>query len=200
MSRTVIANVVVTLDGRTTGPAGAGDMSVIAPHGVSDEARNQLARMTSATTAVMGRKNSEGFAGWWPQVAAMTDADPRDRQFSEWLTAVEKVVFSRTVSATGWTDEHVTAEDPAAVVARLAAEDGGDIRVLSSVSVIRHLLAANLIDRLELTISPEIAGAGGELLFDPTTTGSSSWEVVSETRTGSGAVAVVLDRRSRGDA
>lgn len=195
MSRRVIANVVVTIDGRTTGPGGARDMSVIAPHGVADEARDMLVGMKHATTALMGRKNYEGFAGWWPAVATMPDADPRDRAFSVWLNSVQKVVFSQTLKASEWGNTTMVDEDPAEVVSRLKGEDGGDIRVLSSASIIRQLLAAGLVDRLELTVSPEIVGEGGEQLFDGAAAARSSWEVVSEVRSGSGAIILTLDRK-----
>ncbi|MET8862847.1 dihydrofolate reductase family protein [Nonomuraea sp. NPDC004580] len=194
MSRRVIANVVMTIDGRTTGPAGAGDMSAIAPHGVSDEARERLVGMTQATTALLGRVNYQGFAGWWPHVATMADADPRDRAFAKWLNSVEKIVFSTSLSAADWSNARIVDADPADLVSELKQEPGGDIRVLSSASIIRQLLAADLVDRLELTLSPEIVGAGGEQLFDSSAALRSSWEIVQQTRTGSGAAILVLDR------
>jgi dihydrofolate reductase/effector-binding domain-containing protein len=199
MSRTVIADVVMTLDGRTTGPDGAGDMSVIAPHGVSEEARDKLVEVTHATTALLGRKNYEGFAGWWPAVATMPEADTRDREFSRWLTSVEKIVFSRTLSTPVLDNTTIVDRDPADVVTTLREQPGGPIRVQSSVSIIRRLLQAGLIDRLELTISPEIVGPGGELLFDPDTTGRSSWQVVDQTLSGSGAVLLTLDHVEHDD-
>lgn len=48
MARLVVANIVMTLDGRTSGTSGAGDMSVIAPNGVSEQARDALVRMPEA--------------------------------------------------------------------------------------------------------------------------------------------------------
>ena len=48
--RRVIANIVMTLDGHTTGPDGAFDMAPIAPHGISDQMRAALVAMTTATT------------------------------------------------------------------------------------------------------------------------------------------------------
>ena len=116
MPRIVIASIVMTVDGRTTGPAGPGDMSVIAPHGVTEQARDNLLRMTEATTALLGRKNYECFHGWWPAVEHQADADPRDRAFSAWLTSVEKVVFSTTLDSTDWDNATVTSDRPAAVV------------------------------------------------------------------------------------
>src|SRR5258708_22056289 len=97
-TRTVIGNISLSLDGRVTGPGGEYDMGWIVPHAITDGARNHMIAVTSpATTALLGRKNYEGFQGYWPSVANDENADPRDRAFSRWLTAVEKIVFSSTL-------------------------------------------------------------------------------------------------------
>lgn len=194
MSRRVIANIVLTLDGCTTGPSGARDMSVIAPHGVSDQARDALVRMTDATTVLLGRANYEGFHGWWPSVAAQADADPRDRAFSRWLNEVEKVVFSRTLGSVDWSNARLATAGPADTVRGLREASGGDIRVLSSQQVIRQLLNADLIDRLELTIAPTIVGDGGQKLFD-FGMAASAWTFSTVDQTDSGALRLVADRR-----
>ena len=96
--RTVVGNISLSLDGRVTGPAGDYDMSWIVPHAVTDQSRaHMLAVAGTATTALLGRKNYEGFAGFWPAVADDETAAPRDRAFSRWLNGVEKVVFSTTL-------------------------------------------------------------------------------------------------------
>lgn len=83
--RRVIANIVLTLDGRTTGPAGEFDMSYIAPHGISNQMRDALVEMTYATTVLLGRKNYEGFGAYWPTIAHAADAGARDQRFARWL-------------------------------------------------------------------------------------------------------------------
>jgi hypothetical protein len=92
-TRKVVANIVLSLDGRTTGPAGPFDMGWIVPHAITDAARDGLLRITDGTTAVLGRNNYQGFGSWWPAVAEDGSADPRDRRFAQWLDEVEKVVF-----------------------------------------------------------------------------------------------------------
>jgi dihydrofolate reductase len=70
---------------------------------MTDQSRAHLAKLTgAATTALLGRKNYEGFRSYWPQVADDAGADPPDREFARWLNAVEKVVFSTTLEAADW--------------------------------------------------------------------------------------------------
>jgi len=84
--RRVVAEIVLSLDGRVNGAGGEYDMSWIIPHAISDTSRDRTAEFTqSSTTALVGRKNYEGFAGYWPSVADDESADLRDRTFSRWV-------------------------------------------------------------------------------------------------------------------
>lgn len=76
-NRTVIGNITLSLDGRIHGPGGEYDMGWIVPHAVSDAARDHMVKVTSgATTALLGRRNYQGFGGFWPAVADDESADP----------------------------------------------------------------------------------------------------------------------------
>jgi dihydrofolate reductase len=122
--RIVTGNISLSLDGRVTGPAGEHDMGWIVPHALTDESRAHLLKITStASTALLGRKNYQGFAGFWPAVAGDESADPRDRAFARWLNEAEKVVVSRTLTEASWPGSRVVADDPAEVVRRLRKEE-----------------------------------------------------------------------------
>jgi len=191
--RTVVGNISLSLDGRVSGPGGDYDMGWIVPHAVTDTSRSHMTRVTSAaTTALLGRKNYQGFGGFWPAVADDANAHPADRAFSRWLNDVEKVVFSTTLTEAEWHNSRVTKADPAAVVKELRQRDGGDIVVLASSSVIRNLLAAGELDRLSVTLCPEIAGGGARLWDDVDV--ASSWSLTDSTVTESGAICLLYDR------
>jgi hypothetical protein len=64
-----------------------------------------------ATTALLGRKNYLGFGGYWLAAAAET-ADLRDRAFSRWLHAVEKIVFSATLKEAAWENPALSTQIP----------------------------------------------------------------------------------------
>ena len=193
-ARTVVANISLSLDGRIHGTDGEHDMGWIVPHAISDASRDHMVRVTSpATTALLGRKNYEGFSQYWPAVADADEADPRDRAFSQWLNKVEKIVFSTTLNDAAWENTTLTSRSPAEVVADLRERPGGDIVVVSSSSVIRDLLNADAIDRLSITLCPETVG-GGARLFDDDVLASGAWSLADHTVTASGALCLLYDR------
>ena len=196
-SRTVIGNISLSLDGRVTGPDGEYDMGWIVPHAITGTARDHMIAVTTpATTALLGRKNYTGFGGYWPGVADDETADPRDRAFSKWLNSVEKIVFSSTLKDATWENSRIVDANPAQVIEELRQQEGGDIIVLASSSVIKSLLLADALDCLSITLCPEIAG-GGACLFEDGLP-SSSWRLRQSTVTESGALCLLYDRVREG--
>lgn len=192
-SRSVSANISLSLDGRVSGAGGPYDMGWIVPHAISNAARDHMIQVTSpATTVLLGKNNYMGFGSYWPRVAGDESADPRDRAFSQWLNAVEKIVFSSTLSETSWENSRIVCGDPAAVVEALQTQPGGEIIVLASSSIIRRLLQADRLDRLSITLCPEVSGGGARLFEDGLP--ASSWSLRQSAVTESGALCLVYDR------
>ncbi|WP_063005307.1 dihydrofolate reductase family protein [Nocardia salmonicida] len=191
--RTVTANIGLTLDGRYNGPGGPTDMQAIVRYATTDVARDHLTRIwEGATTALLGRVNAEGFLGFWPTVAADENADPRDRASAKWLVDTEKVVLSTTLIESPWERTRIANAPAADVVTALKATGTGDILVNSSPTVIKDLLAADLIDRLHLLLCPEIAG-DGQRLFDDGLPGS-RWTLTRHEVGELGEMALTYDR------
>jgi dihydrofolate reductase len=193
MTRRVTANIMLSLDGRVNGVGGDFDMGWIVPHAITETSRNHMIRVTEpATTILLGRKNYQGFGGFWPGVADDENAAPQDRAASKWMNETEKVVLSSTLTEATWQNSRLVDAEAADVVKRLRAEDGGDIIVLASVSVIKALLAADEVDRLSITLAPELVGGGARLFEDglPAT----SWQLADSTPTESGAICLLYDR------
>jgi dihydrofolate reductase len=163
-ARRVVANLALTLDGSYHGAGGPSDFALIAPYAVTDVARDHMARFIStATTAVLGRVNAEGFLGFWPTVIGAEGVDPRDEAYAQWLVATEKVVLSTTLTEAPGMNSRVRNAGAENVIAELRQTGAGDILVNSSPTVIKQLLAVDAIDRLELLVVPEIAGGGARL-------------------------------------
>ena len=191
--RRVTANISISLDGHYSGPGGPGDLGAIIPYATTEVARRHLGRIwENATTALLGRLNAEGFLGFWPSVADNENADPRDRGYAKWLVDTEKVVLSTTLTKAPWERARVVNAATADVVTELKASGEGDILVNSSASVIKALLAADLLDRLYLMVCPEITGGGKRLFEDGLP--ASKWALMHHETGELGEMALVYDR------
>jgi dihydrofolate reductase len=191
--RRVVGNITLSLDGRVNGRGGDYDMGWIVPHAVTDAPRDLMVRMTgAATTALLGRKNYEGFGGYWPAVAKDEQAESRDRTFAQWLDSVEKIVFSSTLTDAPWENSRIADADPATTVRQLREQPGGDIVVLNSGSVIKALLEAGELDRLTIVLCPELVGGGARLFEDGVP--ASSWSLTDLSTSDSGAICLTYDK------
>ena len=191
--RLVRANISLTLDGRYNGPGGPADIGAIVPYMTTDTARDQLTRIhDGATTALLGRGSAEGFIGWWGQFANDDSADPRDRAYARWLVGTDKVVFSTTLLEAPWDNARTVNGPVADVVAELKTTGKGDILANTSPTIIKPLLAADLIDRLYLMITPEIAGQGQRLFDDGLP--PSTWTLAHQETGSLGETALVYNR------
>lgn len=74
------------------------------------------------------------------------------------------VVFSRTLKPSDHPRVRVTAENPAAVVADLKAQPGGDIWLFGGGNLFRQLADAGAVDSVELAVVPVLLGSGIPLL------------------------------------
>lgn len=191
--RRIVANMNLSLDGRYARQDAPEDMGWVMPFAVTDVARDHMSGLwESATTALLGRVNAEGFMGFWPSVIGMEGADPRDEGFAKWLVGAEKVVLSSTLAEAPWERTRVVDRPAAEVAAELKAGEGGDILVPSSASVIKALLAADLVDRLSIMIFPVFLG-GGPRLFDDGLP-EARWALAGQAAGEHGALSLVYER------
>jgi dihydrofolate reductase len=89
-----------------------------------------------------------------------------------YINAVPKFVASRTLKGPlAWQNSTLIEGDLFAFVREIKAGEGGEIAVMSSISLVRQLLFAGLLDELTLITHPVIAGEGRHLFEpqDPTT-------------------------------
>ena len=78
------------------------------------------------------------------------------------LNTARKIVISRTIEAPlTWTNSTLVAGDALDVVPRLKAESPVPLRCHGSIRMNRALLAAGMVDRLELMVFPVITGQSG---------------------------------------
>jgi dihydrofolate reductase len=147
-----------------------------------DDLGAELGKVMAATdTVILGRVGYEEWAGYWPTAT-------QDGDFADFINAVPKHVASRTLKGPlAWRNATIIPGELEAFVRELKDKPGKDIAVMSSISLVRQLLFAGLLDELSLITHPVVAGAGGRHLFepdDPTT----RLKLVNLIRTGKGNV------------
>lgn len=188
-NRRVVANIGLSLDGYYRRPGDEG-IPYLADAEVGYE---QIVRtIETATTAVLGRVNAEVFLDWWPSVIGTGTVDPRDEAFARWLVAADRVVLSSTLTESPWQGVRVVNAPTVEVINDLKSEGHGDILICWSATVIKALLKADAIDRLNLIVAP-VLGGGGDRLFDednPLT----AWELISCDASEPGVLALTYDR------
>jgi dihydrofolate reductase len=108
---------------------------------------------------LQGRRTYQVSAAAWPS----RSGDP----FTGWINRVQKYVVSDTLTdkeATWNPTTIIRGADFLRTVSELRSRPGGYIYVYGSATMVRSLLAADLVDELLLTIEPIILG-GGKTIF-----------------------------------
>jgi dihydrofolate reductase len=190
--RTVIASVTISLDGCSAGPHD--DMTGMTEHAGAPETMSWFTGVyRNVSTALMGRTNYEGFHGYWPPVARDPETSPRGRDLAIWLDEVEKVVFSHTLTEAEWSNARIARREPAEEVAALKREEGRDIMVVNSASIIHALLRADLVDELRLMVVPLVWGSG--LRIFPDGIPRTEWDLASSANLPGGTLGLQYLRR-----
>ncbi|MFE3545080.1 dihydrofolate reductase family protein [Nocardia sp. NPDC059177] len=124
------------------------------------------AQLGSADTLLLGRGTYDSFAGAWPDREA--EGGP-DAVFAKKLGDARKLVVTHRDRDFPWRNSERLDGELTAAAAALRDEPGGDIAISGSVSVVRQLLAAGLLDELHLLVHPIAVGKGERLFEDGTT-------------------------------
>lgn len=114
-----------------------------------------------AAALIFGRVTYQMMASFWPSpqaAAAMPDV-------AKGMNQARKYVFSRSLQKTDWEGTTILSGDPVAEIARMKQQNGPQMTLLGSGSIVSQLAAAGLIDDYQLLVCPVILG-GGRTLFE----------------------------------
>ena len=156
--RKITAGLFISLDGVVEAP----DQWHF-PYFNDEMGASVSANLGEADTVLLGRKTYDSFAGAWPE---RETAGGDDAGMAKALGDARKIVVSNQQLQFTWRKSEQLTGDLVEAVTALKNEPGDtNIAMSGSVSIVRQLLAAGLLDELHLLVHP-IAVRTGTRLFD----------------------------------
>jgi dihydrofolate reductase len=148
--RKLVASLFISLDGVVDSPQ---DWHF--PY-MDDEVAGAIGAGMSAETIVLGRRTYEEWAAFWPH-------QPSDGGMADYVNKTPKLVASTTLDRLEWQGSRLIDGDVVEALNELKKQDGGEIAINGSGTLVRALLEAELVDELRLLIHPVVVGQGKHL-------------------------------------
>ena len=120
---------------------------------------HRMSQYAAEQRIVFGASTFRDFAGL---LASSTERARADSWASRMWDLPATVVSATLTESLGWPDATVVSGDPADIVARLKEESEVPLRSHGSLSLNRALMAAGLVDRVQVTLFPVITDQTGE--------------------------------------
>jgi dihydrofolate reductase len=116
-------------------------------------------------TILIGRVTYEEFRQFWPTPAPKSmGIDP---VLIRQLNALQKVVFSRTLTEAAWKPATLVRGSPREAVSKLKRQPGKDMVVVGSGTLVGSLIRDGLVDEYFIRVRPIILGSGRPIFVDP---------------------------------
>jgi dihydrofolate reductase len=106
-------------------------------------------------TVLLGRNMYDEWSRYWPTSG--------EQPFADFINSVKKYVVTSTPLTHAWGDAEAVSGPIADIVRDLKARPGGDIGVHGSIELAQSLLAAGLVDELQLAVGPVLDPTGRRL-------------------------------------
>jgi dihydrofolate reductase len=155
MSRRIILDLAVTLDGFIEGNNGEVDWCVM------DAEMGFIPFLKQIDTILYGRKSYD----LWGQYMPDSEIDETEKELWEFVHSKEKYVFSRTQRGTDdkaiFINDHIFER-----VNKLKRMPGKDIWLYGGASLITTFLHLGLVDEFRLSVHPVVLGKGKPLFMD----------------------------------
>lgn len=147
--RQVVAGLFVSLDGVVEAPE-----DWTGKHFGPDLGREIGETIARGDTMLLGRTTYETFrASFEGHSGGMADG----------MNSTPKVVVSQTLEEVGWQNSTLLKGDLRSALTKLKQQDGKNINISGSATLIRSLLREGLLDELRLQLFPVLVGSGARL-------------------------------------
>lgn len=130
---------------------------------------------------LLGRVTYQGFAAAWPE---STD------EGAAYFNNVRKYVVSTTLDKAEWNNSRLVNNNIVVEITNLKQQDGEDITVHGSATLVRTLMQHDLVDRYRLLVYPVVLGKGKRLFEEGTT---ATLKLVETQAFSSGVVALIYE-------
>jgi dihydrofolate reductase len=178
--RKLIVTEFVSLDGVMEAPGGEpgyAHSGWVADFFDDELGAYKLEEQLAADVLLLGRRTYDSFYGAWPS---------REGAFADKVNTMPKYVASTSLSSVEWENTQLLGTPVTDAVSELKAQDGGPIIVPGSRTLVHALLAAGLVDELNLQVFPLLLGSGMRLY--PETDTKSGLELASSKALPTGVV------------
>lgn len=146
----------------------------------NDEIAKFKGEETDASDALLlGRVTYQGFAAAWPQ---------SEDEGALYFNSVCKYVVSTTLNSVAWNNSVLLNGKIADEIVRLKQEEGRDITVHGSATLVQALMQHDLVDSYRFLVYPVVLGEGKRLFKD----GIAAKLELVETRSFSSGVAALI--------
>lgn len=119
--------------------------------------------LKSVDTILFGRVTFELYESYWPMILANPDSPESDRIAARRMGEARKIVYSRSKKQPFWHNSELRNVLDPAEIRRLKEQDGKDILVAGSGTIVHQLTSFGLIDEYQLIVVPVILGVGKPL-------------------------------------
>ncbi len=152
--RKVVAVELVSVDGVVESP-----QEWAFSYSDEEMERENASGMASSDALLLGRTTYEEFASFWPE-------QPDGTPMVDYINSVRKHVVSTTLEEPlGWNNSALIKGNIAQEIGSLKKQPGKNVTITGSITLVRSLMRANLLDELRLMVHPVVLG-GGRRLFE----------------------------------
>jgi len=181
--RRIVVSEFVSLDGVVEDPRWTFRF------GSEEQERFKLDELAASDALLLGRVTYEGFAAAWPR---MND----EEGFADRMNGYPKYVVSTTLEEPlEWNNSTLIKGDIVEQFTDLKRQDGKDIAVHGSATLVRTLMEHDLVDELRLMVFPVVVGKGKRLFGEAEET--KAMELVEAKPLGPNGVLVLTYRPAR---
>ena len=160
--RKIVLTEWISLDGYTSGPNN--DMSFVGESFNDEMGVYEDSIVDTADTLLLGRVTYDSFSGSWPYVPDSPTASEGEKAYARKLNAMRKIVVSRSLASAEWSGSEIVRSIEPEYFTRLKRQEGKDILIYGSASIVQQLTNLGLIDEYQVLVHPVVLG-GGKALF-----------------------------------